>query len=127
MRIEDIYALNPGFLGTVFKSLDYYALTGGKTGNATFNRSTAASPDLAAHLGGARLLYDSDICANTTSPHMCIGTCDGWQPVYKNNRPLLEPVWKYLLLNTDFPSARSLTTMIEDTIPNWTPPNCTGS
>ena len=127
MPAEDIYALNPGFEGTIPKSVDYYALANGTTGNATFTRSIAASPGLEAQLGGARLLWDAEICANTTSPHMCIGTCDGWQPVDRSNRPLLAPVWKYLLLNTDPPSAKALGTQVHDTIPQWTPPVCSAS
>ena len=92
MDDKDIYALNPGFEGTLFKAVDYYAIAKGRTGNATFTRAQAASADLSSTLGGARLLWDSEICANTSSPHMCIGTCDGWQPVDHNNRPLLAPV-----------------------------------
>ena len=124
MSVKDVYALNPGFEGTQPKAVDYHTLTNGTTGNATFG--LADLQHLNATLGGARILWDAEICANNTSPHMCIGTCDGWQPVDKaTNRPLLAPVWKYLLLNTAEPSAKSLGTRIKDSIPNWTPPNCT--
>ena len=62
---------------------------------------------LAKKFGGARALWDEGVCARTQSHHMCVGPCDAWQPRDPTTKlPLMEPVWKYLLTNTEPPSAK---------------------
>ena len=81
-------------------------------GNATFTAAdlsagSAGVAALAKKFGGARAIWDAGVCSQTQSHHMCMGPCDAWQPRdAKTQRPLLEPVWVYLLTNTDEPSPK---------------------
>ena len=81
-------------------------------GNATFTAAdlsagSAGVAALAKKFGGARAIWDAGVCSQTQSHHMCMGPCDAWQPRDPaTQRPLLEPVWVYLLTNTDEPSPK---------------------
>ena len=81
-------------------------------GNATFTAAdlsagSAGVAALAKKFGGARAIWDAGVCSQTQSHHMCMGPCDAWQPRdVATQRPLLEPVWVYLLTNTDEPSPK---------------------
>jgi|EP01046_Picozoa_sp_COSAG06_P059251 hypothetical protein len=86
------------------------------TGHATFNNATVLGTydDLAKSFGGARMLFDEEVCITGHQSHMCLGGGDQWRAVdKKTGKNMVAPVWRYMLTNDDAPSAKALSTQVK--------------
>ena len=75
------------------------------TGAGVFDNSSAAMPaaELAGVLGGARQLYDTQLCLHARSPHMCM-ISNMYAPLDEHGRSKMAPIWRYMLTNAMAPT-----------------------
>ena len=106
----DLYGLVAGYTGDAcnqgLPAWRILELPGASAFNST-TVSPAALPELASVLGGARQLFDTELCKHATSPHMCmISSVDA--PLDEHGRSRLIPVWRYMLVNARPPSVAAI-------------------
>ena len=101
----DMYGLVAGYTGDACNmALPAWPLLN-LSGAAVFRNDSAAlpAPALAEFMGGARQLFDAEICLYAKSPHMCmISSIDASLDVH--NRSKLTPIWRYMLTNEIAPT-----------------------
>ena len=125
---SELYGLVPGYPGGCCElgSPCWKALN--MSGKVAFSNATVALPaaGVATALAGARQLFDTELCLNSDSPHMCL-IADRWAPRNPAGRNMLIPIWRHLFTSTAPPTARSLATATNCSmaVPNasrWPPP-----
>jgi hypothetical protein len=63
---------------------------------------------LVAKFGGARMLFDEEVCLTGRQTHMCLGGGDAWRAVDSHGNNMVAPVWRYMLTNTAEPGHSAL-------------------
>ena len=99
---DRFYGLVAGYPGDACNQGRPAWLILGLPGAATFDNATLAlaPPQLARQFGGARQLFDVEVCLHASSPHMCmISNIDAPLDGNDSNRSKLESIWRYMLTN----------------------------